>query len=245
MNSLEKFIDLLTNASYTIVFTGAGMSTESGLPDFRSKDRGLWEKFNPDELANVHALLHNTEEFTKFYQYRLSEVNKYQPHEGHKILADWEKRGLIKGIITQNVDAFHSDAGSENVMELHGSFRTFHCHKCKKEFERAVYLDGVSTCDECGGTIRPGIVLFGENLPQHTFTKAEEEALQADLFIVLGSSLSVSPANMFPLVAKENGAKLIIVNREPTQYDSLADLVIQDKSIRQLLIEVDENLHDK
>lgn len=245
MNSLEKFIDLLTNASYTIVFTGAGMSTESGLPDFRSKDRGLWEKFNPDELANVHALLHNTEEFTKFYQYRLSEVNKYQPHEGHKILAAWEKRGIIKGIITQNVDAFHSDAGSENVMELHGSFRTFHCHKCKKEFERAVYLDGVSTCDECGGTIRPGIVLFGENLPQHTFTKAEEEALQADLFIVLGSSLSVSPANMFPLVAKENGAKLIIVNREPTQYDSLADLVIQDKSIRQLLIEVDENLHDK
>lgn len=245
MNSLEKFIDLLTNASYTIVFTGAGMSTESGLPDFRSKDRGLWEKFNPDELANVHALLHNTEEFTKFYQYRLSEVNKYQPHEGHKILAAWEKRGIIKGIITQNVDAFHSDAGSENVMELHGSFRTFHCHKCKKEFERAVYLDGVSTCDECGGTIRPGIVLFGENLPQHTFTKAEEEALQADLFIVLGSSLSVSPANMFPLVAKENGAKLIIVNREPTQYDSLADLVIQDKSIRQLLMEVDENLHDK
>ncbi len=245
MNSLEKFIDLLTNASYTIVFTGAGMSTESGLPDFRSKDRGLWEKFNPDELANVHALLHNTEEFTKFYQYRLSEVNKYQPHEGHKILAAWEKRGIIKGIITQNVDAFHSDAGSENVMELHGSFRTFHCHKCKKEFERAVYLDGVSTCDECGGTIRPGIVLFGENLPQHTFTKAEEEALQADLFIVLGSSLSVSPANMFPLVAKENGAKLIIVNREPTQYDSLADLVIQDKSIRQLLIEVDEKLHDK
>lgn len=239
---MEKFIELLTNASYTIVFTGAGMSTESGLPDFRSKDRGLWEKFNPDELANVHALLYNTEEFTKFYQYRLSEVNKYKPHEGHKILADWEKRGLIKGIITQNVDAFHSDAGSENVMELHGSFRTFHCHQCKKEYERSVYLEGKSICDDCGGTIRPGIVLFGENLPQETFAKAEQEALQADLFIVFGSSLSVSPANMFPLVAKENGAKLIIVNREPTQYDTFFDLVIQDKSIRELLIEVDERL---
>src|SRR5690625_4271599 len=119
MNTLEKFLELLRNASYTIVFTGAGMSTESGLPDFRSKDRGLWEKFNPDELANVNALLHNAEEFTNFYQYRLSEVNKYQPHDGHKILADWENRGIVKGIITQNVDAFHHDAGSKNVMELH------------------------------------------------------------------------------------------------------------------------------
>lgn len=238
---MERFLKLLKNATQTIVFSGAGMSTESGLPDFRSKDRGLWEKFNPDELANVNALLHNTEEFTNFYQYRLSEVNKYKPHEGHEILADWEKQGLVKGIITQNVDAFHSDVGSENVMELHGSFRTFHCHQCQKEYERTVYLNGLSTCD-CGGTIRPGIVLFGENLPQDTFRKAEREASQADLFIVLGSSLSVSPANMFPLVAKENGANLVIVNREPTQYDQFADVVIQDKSIKELLIEMDEQL---
>ena len=241
MNSVEKFLEMLKNASYSIVFTGAGMSTESGLPDFRSKDRGLWEKFNPDELANVHALLHNTEEFTKFYQYRLSEVNKYKPHEGHEILADWESRGIIKGIITQNVDAFHTDAGSKNVMELHGSFRTFHCHKCQKEFERTEYLSGRSTCD-CGGTIRPGIVLFGENLPQETFAKAEREAEKSDLFIVLGSSLSVSPANMFPLVAKESGAKLVIVNREPTQYDTFADLVIKDKSIRELLMEMNDEM---
>jgi len=218
------------------------MSTESGLPDFRSKDRGLWEKFNPDELANVHALLHNTEEFTNFYRYRLSEITKHKPHEGHLILAEWEKDGKIKGIITQNVDAFHSDAGSSNVMELHGSFRTFHCHVCKREFSRSEYIDGKTVCD-CGGTIRPGIVLFGENLPQETFGKAEQEAAQADLFIVLGSSLSVSPANMFPLIAKESGAKLAIINREPTDYDRYADFVIQDKSIKEVLMEADHALN--
>lgn len=238
---MEKLLELLKNAQHTIVFTGAGMSTESGLPDFRSKDRGLWEKFNPNELANIHALLHNTEEFTNFYQYRLSEITKYKPHEGHFILGEWEKAGHIKGIITQNVDAFHHDAGNKNVMELHGSFRTFHCHQCKKQYDRTAYLDGKSTCD-CGGTIRPGIVLFGENLPQDTFQKAEIEAMQSDLFIVLGSSLSVTPANMFPLVAKENGAKLVIVNRESTDYDIYADVIIQDKGIKDVLIELDKQL---
>lgn len=238
---MEELLTMLQEANQTVIFTGAGMSTESGLPDFRSKDRGLWEKFNPNELANVQALIHNTDEFTEFYQYRLSEINKYQPHQGHHILAKWEKKGLIHGIITQNVDAFHSDAGNHHVMELHGSFRTFHCHQCGKQFERDIYLGGQSSC-ECGGTIRPGIVLFGENLPQDTFQKAEVASAQADLFIVFGSSLSVSPANMFPLVAKENGAKLVIINREPTDYDMYADLVIQDKSIKEVLMMLDQQL---
>lgn len=238
---MDKLTTLLQSANHTIVFTGAGMSTESGLPDFRSKDRGLWEKFNPDELANVQALHNNTKEFTEFYQYRLSELHKYKPHEGHEILAKWEKEGKVKGIITQNVDAFHSDAGSENVMELHGSFRTFHCHECGKDFPRENYFNGESTC-ECGGVFRPGIILFGEGLPQDTFAKAEEATKKADLFIVFGSSLTVSPANMFPLVAKENGAKLVIINREPTDYDQYADLIIRDKSIKEVLIEVDKLL---
>lgn len=238
---MDKLLQLLKNAKNTVVFTGAGMSTESGLPDFRSKNRGLWEKFNPDELANVQALIHNTEEFTEFYQYRLSELHKYSPHEGHEILAQWEKDNIVRSIITQNVDAFHSDAGSEEVLELHGSFRTFHCHECEQEFDREVYFAGKSTC-ECGGTIRPGIVLFGESLPQATFAKAEIEARESDLFIVLGSSLTVSPANMFPLVAKESGAKLAIINRDPTDFDHHADVVIQDKSIKDALIELNKTL---
>ncbi|HLR69744.1 NAD-dependent deacylase [Virgibacillus alimentarius] len=232
---MQEFVDLLTASKYTIVFTGAGMSTESGLPDFRSKERGLWTKFNPDELANVDALKHNQEEFTDFYRFRLSEINKYQPHEGHTILAKWEKADVIKGIITQNVDGFHHDAGNQNVMELHGTFRSFHCHQCKKTHERKNYLSGDVNCPACGGLVRPGIVLFGETLPEETFLKAELESLQADLFIVLGSSLSVSPANMFPLHAKQNGAKLAIINREPTPYDDDADYIVRDQSIKEVL----------
>lgn len=238
---MNNILKLLKEANSTVIFTGAGMSTESGLPDFRSKDRGLWEKFNPDELANVNALINNEEEFTKFYQYRLGEINKYDLHEGHTILANWEKDGLIDGIITQNVDAFHFDAGNENVLELHGSFRDMHCHECGKQSDRASYLAGESTC-ECGGTIRPGIVLFGESLPQKTFKLAEQLTKQADLFIVLGSSLSVSPANMFPVLAKENGANLVIINREPTELDSLADYTIQDMNIKQFLTELNQSL---
>lgn len=239
---MKQLVTWMKEAKQIVFYTGAGMSTESGLPDFRSKDRGLWEKFNPDELANVDALLHNTEEFTSFYQHRLSEITTYKPHEGHFILGNWEKNGIIQSIITQNVDGFHSDAGNKNVHELHGSFRTFYCHKCGEKHSQTRYLQGDATCIHCDGVIRPGIVLFGEQLPQIPFTRAEEESTSSDLFIVLGSSLSVSPANMFPLIAKENGAKLIIINREHTPYDSHADKVIRDQSIREALLTLDSLL---
>lgn len=233
---MKQLIDLLKKSQYTIVYTGAGMSTESGLPDFRSESQGLWKKFNPNELANIDALHNNQKEFTKFYQKRLSDITEYKPHKGHYILAKWEETGFIKGIITQNVDGFHHEAGNENVMELHGTLRSFYCHSCHKTKEREAYLKGDIFCSSCDDIIRPGVVLFGETLPQETFIKAEEETLRADLFIVLGSSLTVSPANMFPLQATENGAKLVIVNHDPTPYDSYADLVIQDQSIKEVLI---------
>lgn len=239
---MNKIVELIRSASYTIVFTGAGMSTESGLPDFRSKDRGLWTKFNPDELANVHALQDNFEEFTSFYQYRLREIDKYQPHEGHQILGNWEKRGLIKGIITQNVDGFHHDAGNQNVMELHGTFRRFFCNQCLRDQDREEYLNGKSHCKYCDGPVRPGIVLFGEMLPEDVFLQAEIETSKSDLFIVLGSSLTVTPANMFPLIATERGAKLIIVNREPTPMDMYADFIVHDKSIKEFLIMIEKEL---
>ena len=238
--NVKEIVNLLTSSKHAVVYTGAGMSTESGLPDFRSKSRGLWEKFNPEELANVNALYNNQEEFTDFYRQRLSEITKHKPHKGHTILADFEKAGLIKSIITQNVDGFHHDAGNHNVMELHGTFRSFHCHNCRKTQSRDAYLAGDVTCTACGDIIRPGIVLFGESLPQDVFLKAEQESLQADLFIVLGSSLSVTPANMFPLQAKESGAKLVIINREPTQFDMYADYVIQDRNIKEVLMEMDK-----
>lgn len=239
---MKELANLLKRSNNVIVYTGAGMSTESGIPDFRSKSRGLWEKFNPDELANVQALKRNQEEFTAFYQQRLAHITEYNPHKGHYILGEWEKEGLIHGIITQNVDGFHHAAGNQNVMELHGTFNSFHCHDCQQEHDRKAYLSGDATCKSCGGIVRPGIVLFGEALPQDTFRKAERETLRSDLFIVLGSSLSVTPANMFPMLAKENGAKLIIVNREPTELDMLADRTIREKSIKEVLVEMNEHL---
>lgn len=239
---LKELSQWIMDEDRVVVFTGAGMSTESGLPDFRSSDRGLWEKFNPDELANVQAIHKNTDEFTSFYQYRLSEITAYKPHKGHFILGEWEDKGIISSIITQNVDGFHSDAGNNHVHELHGSFRSLTCHSCGKPFSREAFLRGEATCTSCGGVIRPGIVLFGEQLPQEAFMAAEADSLKADVFIVLGSSLSVTPANMFPLIAKEQGAKLIIINRDETPYNHLADKVIQDISIKEALIQLNEQI---
>ena len=238
---ITKLGQWLADAKHCVFFTGAGMSTESGLPDFRSAERGLWKKFNPSELAHVRALENNRDEFTAFYQARLADINQYQPHAGHKILADWEQRGLHQGIITQNVDGFHSDAGRHKVMELHGSFGDLHCHSCAVSMPRSDYLAGQGYC-QCGGTIRPGIVLFGEMLPQDTFQQAEQATLASDLMIVLGSSLSVSPANSFPRLAKQAGARLVIVNNEATELDYLADLVINQQPIKALLEQLNQQL---
>lgn len=234
---VEQLVSLIKQSKQMVVFTGAGMSTESGLPDFRSKDSGLWERFDPTELATVDALIHRKEQFLAFYTYRLEALLKVKPHEGHYILAEWERLGLLDAIITQNVDGFHHEAGNRNVFELHGSFRHFHCQQSNEVYSQVDFLQGHTTC-VCGGTIRPNIVLFGESLPAQAFRVAEQKSEQADLFIVLGSSLTVSPANIFPMIAVENGAKLVIINHDPTPYDAYADLIIQDRSIKMILEEI-------
>lgn len=232
---------LLKEAKHTVVFTGAGMSTESGLPDFRSARTGLWQKVDPTRLASIDALENNREEFIQFYHKRLQAIHDYKPHAGHEILGKWEKAGFVHAIITQNVDGFHQQAGSTNVTELHGTLRTVHCHTCGNRYPNTDFINGQFHC-ECGGFLRPSVVLFGEMLPYDAMTTAETETAKADLFIVIGSSLSVSPANYFPVEAKQNGAKLVIVNMEATDYDDLADLVINDRKIGEVLKEIDEKL---
>lgn len=233
--------DWLKSSRHTVVFTGAGMSTESGLPDFRSRHNGLWKKKDPSQIATTKALNENVEAFVEFYRERVLGVKEFGPHQGHYILAKWEQQGFIRSIITQNVDGFHQEAGSKRVAELHGTLQKVHCQTCGREYSSENYVNNDFYC-ECGGVLRPNIVLFGEALPQEAFQFALEEAEKADLFIVLGSSLSVTPANQFPLIAKENGAKLVIVNMEPTQFDRYADQVIHDKNIGQLLIELDKKI---
>lgn len=225
----------------TAVFTGAGMSTESGIPDFRSANQGLWKMKDPSKIASIQALNDNVEEFFKFYRNRVAGVNEFAPHKGHHILAKWETEGLIDGVITQNVDGFHTDAGSNHVMELHGTLKKVHCQSCGTEYDSSEYMKGNYHC-KCGGPLRPSVVLFGEMLPEEAFSKALLLSESADLFIVLGSSLSVSPANQFPLIAKQNGAKLVIVNMEPTEFDHYADLVIHDRKIGEVLEEIEQEL---
>ncbi|MBS4189686.1 NAD-dependent protein deacylase [Bacillus sp. FJAT-49705] len=231
----------LNESKYTVVFTGAGMSTESGLPDFRSSKQGLWNKKDPSKIASTRALNDDVEEFIAFYRERVLGVKECQPHKGHNILAEWEKTGVIKSIITQNVDGFHQAAGNKKVAELHGTLQKLHCQSCLKVYSSEEYLNQAYYC-ECGGILRPSIVLFGESLPEAPFEFALNEARKSELFIVLGSSLSVTPANQFPLIAKENGAKLVIVNWEPTDFDMYADEVINGKEIGSLLVELNNDL---
>lgn len=229
----------IREAENVVIFSGAGMSTESGLRDFRSFDRGMWNDRDPMELASTTAMEKNRDEFIRFYQWRIQEMLKHQPNQGHRILAKWEDAGIVKGIITQNVENYHEQAGTKNIAKLHGDLGTLRCMVCGRRYACEDYLPPLSrTACACGGFIRPNIVLFGEMLPQEALELAEQLLQKADLFLVLGSSLTVSPANQFPVLAKQQGARLVIVNREPTPLDPMADLTLH-RSIGEVLGEAD------
>lgn len=220
-----------------VIFSGAGLSTESGLQDFRSKD-GIWAHVDPAEMASVGVLERRYDEFLEFYKARLYVPESVKPNVGHNLVAEWEKKGWVKGVITQNVDCLHQRAGSVKVAELHGSLEPVRCHKCGKKGDTQDFLDG-KPCKYCGGHLRPSVVLFGEMLPDEPMMYADEWSADCKLFIVLGSSLVVSPANFFPRKAKSAGAKLAIINRDGTPLDHIADLVAHE-GIGQYLSKVSE-----
>lgn len=240
-NIITEIAQAWMAAAHPVVFSGAGMSTESGLPDFRSA-QGLW-KVRPESLATLEALKTQPDEFYHFYQWRIAKLWKVSPNAGHEVLTDLQRKGYINTIITQNVDGLHQRSGSEQVIEVHGSLRTVRCIYChavydsrsmlptrphwQEEYRQGVYHYGTECqCQACKGLLRPDVVLFGESLPEAAVVRATKVSKAADFFVVLGSSLTVSPANYFPLWAVQNGAKLLIINNEPTHLDDKADWVI-------------------
>ncbi len=211
--NLQEGVEILKawieSSRATVLLTGAGMDTESNIPDFRSRD-GWWRKYDPRALASIDNLHNNYPLFKEFYSMRIRLLEDIKPHRGHYILADLEEKGLIKTIATQNVSGLHFMAGSKNVYELHGNIQTVSCNNCGKEGQIKDFLEG-KNCSKCGNLLRPNVVLFGEGLPMEAWTLAEKDIRNSDLLIVLGTSLEVSPVNQLPLIA---GGKTVLINKE-------------------------------
>lgn len=219
---LNLLASWVKQSKYTVVMTGAGMSTESGIPDFRSVD-GWWRNIDPRTVASAHALDNRYELFRDFYIMRISTLMSCKPHKGHKILADWEKQGLISSIATQNVDRFHQEAGSVCVYELHGNIKTVRCNNCSAEAELNEFIMK-KPCIKCGGKLRPNVVLFGESLPYGAMDDTVKAISRADLTIVIGTSLQVYPVNQLPDLCK---GKKVYVNLDVNLRQSQFDLIVK------------------
>lgn len=223
--------DIIRGCKHGVVLTGAGISTPSGIPDFRSPDIGLWSKFDPMEVASLSAFRYDPVEFYKNLRGLTELVFSAYPNAAHTAIARLEQAGYIHTVITQNVDLLHQRAGSKNVLEVHGTFRTLTCVWCFTKVSSEDYIgpylqEGlVPTCPKCGHYLKPDLVLFGEQLPSQTWLKALQASRNCDLMIVAGSSLEVLPVAGLPMRALENGAHLILINFSQTYLDVRADVV--------------------
>lgn len=237
MDKIKRLAKIITDSSNTVFFGGAGVSTESGLKDFRSKD-GLYNekyKYPPEEILSHHFFLEHPEELYKFYKDKLNSLN-YKPNIAHNVLATLENKGLLNTIITQNIDGFHQMAGSKNVIELHGSILRNHCMKCNKFYDakKVFSTEGIPKCN-CGGIIKPDVVLYEEQLNEIDLITAIEKVKEAEVLIIGGTSLNVYPAA--GLINYFKGNHLILINKEKTPYDTRCDLVIYD-SIGKVMEEI-------
>jgi len=233
MEALRLAAGHLVRSRRTVALTGAGVSTESGLPDFRS-DSGLWVGVDPLEVASLSAFRRRPEVFYHFYRTRLAQLGGARPNAAHHALVALEAHGLA-AVITQNVDGLHQAAGSQRVIELHGNLREAACSACGWRGPIAVIRDALDrnelpSCPVCGSRPKPNVVLFEEVLPPAAYDAAEREVRSADLLLVVGSSLHVTPAAWLPEVARTHGAALIIANDEPTGMDSLADVILRGRA---------------
>ncbi len=227
---IEEAAELITGARYLTALTGAGVSAESGIPTFRGKD-GLWNKYRPEELATPEAFARDPELVWKWYAWRMDLVFKAKPNAAHKAFAELERMGVLKVLITQNVDDLHERGGSKNVLHLHGELRVVRCTGCGREFRvgEAPKVPPLPRC-ECGSLLRPGVVWFGELLPRDVLQRAFEEVSRSDVMIVAGTSAVVQPAASLPLIVKRKGGAVIEINPDETPLSNIADVVLRMKA---------------
>ncbi len=230
---ISQAADIIKSSNKAVAFTGAGISTHSGIADFRSPESGLWNKYDPFEVASLTAFRNHPEKFFDWIRPLTEIAQAAQPNPGHIALAKMENAGYIQAVITQNIDGLHQKAGSKHVIELHGSAKSATCLSCGKKYpENWLPDDFISSkdlphCEVCAGVLKPDVVLFEEMLPADAWREAQMLCEKADLVIVVGSSLEVYPANSLPETAIRRGARLIINTLTATHLDDYADLVIQ------------------
>ena len=230
--AIEFAADLLRQSRHAVALTGAGLSTPSGIPDFRSEGKGLWSRDEPMEVASLSTFRVAPERFFSWFHPLASQIINAQPNPAHCALAKLEGAGRLLSVITQNIDVLHQKAGSKSVIEVHGSLRTMTCTECYHQEDAASHLlpfvktGRIPLCPKCSKVLKPDVILFGEQLPQSAWFRAQREARQSDLIMVLGSSLEVLPVAGLPMQALDRGAHLIIVNNTPTYLNVRADVVI-------------------
>ena len=239
MSKIDAISDIIVKSNKIVVFTGAGISTESGVSDFRSPG-GIWDRFDPDELSfpNFLASEASREKYWDFYRQLWPTMVEAKPNRGHYAIAELYQMGKLDCLITQNIDGLHQKSGipEEVVIELHGTMQWVVCLECGKRYQREQIQsrlesgEKVPKCDACHGIMKPATISFGQAMPERETREAEKRAASCDLLLAAGSSLVVYPAAQMPLIAKDNGAKLVIINLTPTPHDGYADIVINEKT---------------
>ncbi|HLA07271.1 MAG TPA: NAD-dependent deacylase [Anaerolineales bacterium] len=232
--ALDDAAELFRKAKRVVVLTGAGISTPSGIPDFRSEGSGLWSRDEPLDVASLTTFRTFPERFFTWFRPLAGQIFNAQPNPAHQALAEFEQADHELIIATQNIDGLHQKAGSKKVVELHGTIRTLSCTQCFKQFDSHLFLQAyidqgtIPLCASCNGILKPDVILFGEQLPQSAWLEAQRETRQCDLMLVAGSSLEVLPVAGLPMQALDHGAHLVVINNSPTFVNIRADVVFLD-----------------
>jgi len=235
--AIDCAVDIVRGSSYTAVLTGAGISTPSGIPDFRSGTSGLWSRYDPFEVASLTSFRYNPQKFYDWMHPLAIQMVGAIPNDAHIGLAKLEAAGLVDAIITQNIDSLHTKAGAKNVIEVHGSMESMTCIRCYNHFDSQNFIQpylesgSIPHCPKCGSILKPDVILMEEQLPARAWQQAVSASQNCSLMIVVGSSLEVVPVANLPMRALDNGAHIIIINKTPTYIDVRADVVFHEDLI--------------